>query len=342
MKTTKKMKQFPLLFEDVFRMVNDDSVHLEGPDIRMLVDWYYQLQRYRTATGNQLRGAEVEGNKDPLIGIRGLGGMFSQIEKQIEMVIEGAIKGNALCDWPMKVRGVGPLIAASLAAYIDMNRAKSVSSIWRFAGYDPTVTWLGRVKARAVADELQDKYDSPEDAIPDAATRVGMSVETVTKFSSMYGDGKHTWNSLSRAISRKPWNGGLKTLCWKIGESFVKIHNNPRSFYGTEYTKRKERLVTANEEGLYAETAEKRLEGGKKFSALQRAALKKGRLPAGQIDLRARREVVKLFLSHWWEESYRVTFKKEPPRPWCIEHAGHVHFVSAAEVLAFEKGEINE
>ena len=39
--------------------------------------------------------------------------------------------------WAKSVAGVGPLIAAGLAAHIDISRCRTVSQLWRFAGYAP-------------------------------------------------------------------------------------------------------------------------------------------------------------------------------------------------------------
>lgn len=39
---------------------------------------------------------------------------------------------------------------------------------------------------------------------------------------------------------KRPFNAKLKTLCWKIGESFVKVSNNDKDVYGKLYKIRKE------------------------------------------------------------------------------------------------------
>jgi hypothetical protein len=49
----------------------------------------------------------------------------------------------------------------------------------------------------------------------------------------------HIWNyaGLNPSISwekgqKRPWNSALKTLCWKLGESFVKVSGNETPFMG--------------------------------------------------------------------------------------------------------------
>lgn len=38
---------------------------------------------------------------------------------------------------------------------------------------------------------------------------------------------------------KRPWNAGLKVIQWKIGESFVKVHNMVDDIYGEFYAERK-------------------------------------------------------------------------------------------------------
>lgn len=98
---------------------------------------------------------------------------------------------------------------------------------------------------------------------------------------------------------KRPWNAKLKTLCWKIGQSFMKFSGNPNCMYGHIYRQRKEYEIARNEAGGNAETAKAILATnrfGKQTEAYK--AYIKGKLPAGQIDARARRYAVKILLSH--------------------------------------------
>lgn len=54
---------------------------------------------------------------------------------------------------------------------------------------------------------------------------------------------------------KRPWNAELKTLFWKLGESFVKFQNNPNDVYGKLYAKRKAEEARRNEAGEYADQA---------------------------------------------------------------------------------------
>ena len=125
---------------------------------------------------------------------------------------------------------------------------------------------------------------------------------------------------------KRPFNAGLKTLCWKLGESFVKVSNKEDSVYGRIYRERKIIEIANNEAGAFADQAKAKLEKfkiGKTTDAYK--AYSVGKLPPAHIHARARRVAVKMFLSHLHEVWYEVEIGTTPPVPYVFEHAGHVH-----------------
>jgi hypothetical protein len=125
---------------------------------------------------------------------------------------------------------------------------------------------------------------------------------------------------------KRPFNASLKTLCWKLGESFVKVSNKEDSVYGRIYRERKVIEIAKNEAGDFADQAAAKLEKfkiGKTTDAYK--AYSAGKLPPAHIHARARRVAVKMFLSHLHEVWYEVEFGTKPPAPYVFAHAGHVH-----------------
>lgn len=127
---------------------------------------------------------------------------------------------------------------------------------------------------------------------------------------------------------KRPFNATLKTLCWKIGESLVKVSNKDTAFYGQLYKQRKELELAKNEAGEYADQAREKLEKfkiGKDTDAYK--AYSQGKLPPAHIHARAKRYAVKRLLSDlhyvWFLHEYGV----EPPQPYPIAHLGHAHWV---------------
>lgn len=122
---------------------------------------------------------------------------------------------------------------------------------------------------------------------------------------------------------KRPWNASLKVLFWKCGDSFVKTSNSPKSLYGQFYREAKTRFEAANERRDYQDVAHATLKEVPNHR--DKAIYADGKLPPGRIDLRARRVAVKIFLSHWHEVAYWVTFNRPAPAPYPMEHLGHVH-----------------
>lgn len=127
---------------------------------------------------------------------------------------------------------------------------------------------------------------------------------------------------------KRPWNASLKTLCWKIGQSFMKLHNDPECFYGRLYRQRKEYEVARNESGGNAACAAATMESKKIREAKTKAVYESGRLPDGRIELRAERYAVKLFLSHYHEIGYLLHHGARPPAPWVIAIAKHQDYIA--------------
>jgi len=131
---------------------------------------------------------------------------------------------------------------------------------------------------------------------------------------------------------KRPWNADLKTLCWKMGESFVKVSGDEKSLYGQLYKNRKAYEIEKNEAGDYADQAKAKLEKfkiGKTTEAYK--SYIKGKLPPAHIQERSKRYAVKIFLSHLHHVWYRNEFGKEPPKPFAIEHLGHVHMIDVPD-----------
>ena len=127
---------------------------------------------------------------------------------------------------------------------------------------------------------------------------------------------------------KRPWNAALKTLCWTLGESFVKTQNSDGSFYGPLFVERKAIENRRNDTGEYKDQAAAKLEKykiGKSTDAYKHYS--GGKLPPAHIHARARRWTVKLFLSHWWEQMFVFTYDKDAPPPYPIAIMGHSDYI---------------
>lgn len=125
---------------------------------------------------------------------------------------------------------------------------------------------------------------------------------------------------------KRPWNASLKVLCWKIGESFVKVSGYEDAYYGKLYKERKAFEEANNEAGKLAEQAAAVL-AAKKIRKETDAykAYSIGKLPPAHIHARAKRYAVKQFLADLHGQMYRTILKTEPPLPYPIAILGHAH-----------------
>lgn len=258
--------------------------NLSEAEARYLVNTYYSMQEYRKAMANQVLPLAESGKPHETINWFQL--QAATLEDQVKAALTNWAGKQPVCRWAMSNKGVGPIIAAGLAAhisfYVDVkdeegqiiqrNRRQTAGSIWRFAGLDPTVKW--------------------------------------------------------EKGQKRPWNGQLKTLCWKIGESFVKVSGKPDAVYGQLYLVRKKYEIERNENGANAELCQQIL-ASKNWSKSTEAYkhLSKGTLPPAQIYARAKRYAVKIFLSHYHAAGYEIMFGEKPPKPFAIAILGHAHMI---------------
>lgn len=314
---------------DMLDAIRDRRMTLTRNDIRYLVDLFYQVQRYRTSTGNQERASNE--SSEPCSMVNYVYSQMVTIENEIYKILDAWTETDVASVWAKSQFGVGPVISAGLAAHIRIEKAPVVGHIWRFAGLDPTVKWIGREGAKKlVAEVLDGGKEVTDEIVATCAKRASVREETIRRFATPEPaedgtPGEITAATLTKALSRCPWNARLKVLTWKTGQCFMKTHNSPKSYYGKLYRERKIKEIEGNESGKFAELAAQTLREKKFTDKKTIATYKSGKLPDGRIESRAERWAVKLFLAHYHEVAYKEHFKKDPPLPYPIAYLGHVH-----------------
>jgi hypothetical protein len=297
-----------------------------------VVDLYYLQQEKRIAIGNQLRTLEAAGHSTELLSHFYM--QFATLEKQAAAALGEWSLSTEVGRWSRETLGIGPVLAAGLMAYIDMQRCPTVGHIWRYGGYDPTLEWLGTKKATELVDQVVEKGVRPTmDDIELIAVMVNRSADSILALARTEDENPDeepsqlipTRAKLIAALARRPYNAKLKTMFWKIGDSFVKTSGRPNGFYGRLYRQRKAIEIAKNNSRDFAELAKETLESRNIQDAKLKATYEDGRLPDGRIDLRARRWAVKIFLSHWWEVAWEELHPGEKAvLPFAQEHLGHV------------------
>lgn len=131
-----------------------------------------------------------------------------------------------------------------------------------------------------------------------------------------------------RKGEKRPYNARAKVLAWKISDSFVKQSGRENAIYGHWYRERKEYELRRDAEGGTREAAEATLATGRLKDKETIATYETGHLPAGRIDLRARRWTSKLFLAHLHWVAYEDATGSPPPAPYAIDILKHAHLIA--------------
>ena len=279
------------------RDIKGAAITLTDTEARYLVDAYYLMQEDRKRAHNQDRAMGESGEPHEVIGW--LADQSGVLEKQIARALDAYSDASPVGQWARSVVGIGPIIAAGLLAHINLQP-------WRCRNPDTKKSC---------------REDDPCTAA--CAHEVIETAGHIWRFAGL--DPTSRWEK----GKRRPWNAGLKVLCWKIGESFVKVSGNEQARYGAIYAERKQYETERNEAGAYAEQAARVLQEkniGKGTEAFKHYSA--GRLPPAHIHARAKRYAVKLFLAHYHHVAYVERFGREPPMPYAIAVMGHAHYLA--------------
>lgn len=304
-------------------------------EMRVLIDNYYQVQNRRIALKAQIT-ALLQGsdnvNTDSYCKVLDweLQGQLIQ-EKGIKDALEAICKSDEVGQWLLSIKGIGPVFAAGMIAYFDIERCNAATQFISYAGQnDNNRPWLGTEGSKKLIEEVvgNSKVITNEhlqtlaiksgwkfEYLKEAATKTSKRGETISK------------TELVKAMAKVPYNKDLKKMIFLIEESFVKVANR-KSLYGQLIQQRKAIENALNDSGYYADQAAKILATkniGKDTDAYKAYSI--GKLPKAHIHRRACRWAAKIFIVHVFEEMYRVHYGKAPEPFYVFSHMGHKDFI---------------
>jgi len=328
------------------RDVKATAKSLNHTEVRFLVDSFYRTQDSRIRTEHQVRALEKndKGNE----GIDWYLRRNEALENDLESLLKVFADNNVICQWATSQKGIGPILSVALYGYIDITKAETAGSIWRYAGLDPSMDWLGKTKAENLVKEITGREKLSHQHVAVIADRVSRSTANITRLVMQQKNSKQndrddlveslieedndegtvgfTKTDLVKALAKRPWNARLKTICWKVGQSFEKVKNLDGAFYGDILKARQSYELAKNENGDYAELAEARAKKVGKATIAYKS-YSKGKLPDGHLRSRYLRYATKIFLSHWHHVAYETYHGKVPPKPYIISVGGHKEYV---------------
>jgi len=124
---------FPM-FTRFARDVRTMSADLDSVSARNIVDAYYTLQENRMAFAAQARELEKQESPHELVAF--LAHNLHVMEKSLKYPLERFAGSTTAGEWALSMYGIGPVLAAGLAAHIDITKAPTAGSVWRYAGLD--------------------------------------------------------------------------------------------------------------------------------------------------------------------------------------------------------------
>jgi hypothetical protein len=174
--------------------------------IKFAIGRYYQIQKNRITMSFQIMSLKQQ--KEDTTALETIYDNFVSIEKAIGTLLAEIVKKHKMWEYLQGVKGIGPILAAGLLAHLDVHRADHVSGFWKICGL--SVAEDGRALSRRKEHLIEMTY---KDSAGKEQTRMGIAFDPF-----------------------------LKTLCYKIGESFVKskgiyraLYDRTRKYYEMKY-----------------------------------------------------------------------------------------------------------
>ena len=333
--------------EAMRRDVKATAKSLDHTEVRFLVDSFYRIQDSRIRTEHQVRALRERGKGNE--GIDWYLRRNEALEHDLESLLKVFADNNIVCQWATSQMGIGHILSVGLYGYIDIARANTAGSIWRYAGLDPSMDWLGKSRAEKLVKEVTGTEKLSQRHVALIADRVSRTTANIGKLvmqqkNSKQDDNRDDFSELAaeldndegtvgftkadliKALAKRPWNARLKTICWKIGQSFEKVKNKEDAFYGQILKARQDYELAKNENGDYAELAEEKAKKVGK-NTVSYKAYSQGKLPDGHLRARYLRYTTKIFLSHWHHVAYETYHGTVPPKPYIISVGGHQEYV---------------
>lgn len=182
---------------------------LSDDEARFLIRAYYQQQDSRIRAANQLRA--LAGDGEPHEVLEWKRAQDELLEKQVAGALKRYVDAQPLGRWATSIIGIGPILAASLLAHIDISKAPTAGHIWRYAGLDPTVRWE-KGQRRPWNAELKRvvwligesfvKVQSHEDDVYGKVYAARKELETARNEAGEYAD------QAALALKQKKWRDG--------------------------------------------------------------------------------------------------------------------------------------
>lgn len=305
------------LLQPVARLAHDVRIaakSLGTDEARFLVDTYYLMQEQRKRSGAQVRALSESGEPHDII--KWYATQWQVLENNLKVVLDKYSDEYALGRWAKSIRSIGPIITAGLLAHIDVTKP-TAGNIWSFAGFNPAREWKKGEKRPHNADLKRLCFNIGECFVRGQGAENDVygalfAKRKVREIAENRG-GTLVDQAMARAEQFRAWKKTKSDAYrWYSGCYPAVIWDGYLELPLPERQKRQHALDVTK-------------------PAAQRGKLAVyglPMLPPAHIHARARRWVVKLFLSHWHTVGHFIELGKLPPKPYKFaEASGHAHLI---------------
>lgn len=288
------------------KQIREDVRKLTRFDLRNLTKFYDMYQQMRIRSFNQF-GATLASGEPQSETFAYIANNMVALEKRVELIMDIWSSSHPVGRWLRSIYGIGPVFAASLIGYINLEKAHSAAQVWAFAGLSPTQK---RVKGQQ--SNWNPSLKSMCFLISGSLVRCGkVSPE---RYLQKIADWNEKHPDQPKHISQEEY------------DKVVREWNSDSNMYCRLYYSRREYEERLNAEGAYAEQAAALLASKNFESENALSYLTQGKLTPSHIDARCKRYIVKMLLAHTFE----IMFEGKHgvvPTPYAIAHLDHVDII---------------
>ncbi len=272
---------------------------IQGSKLRTAVEYFYDLQKLRIASGNRntagVKTTELDDRDKEFLAAMSVG--LNTLEKEALKHVRGRLKGIPIYEqWLKDQKGVGPTMAGVMLSQIDITRCNTPSQLWAYCGF-ATVRYCK--DCEKVVEEKS----------------LGESICSC-------GSTEHYHRADRRKKGEKTrYNPWLKAKLAKVlAESFIKSNSPWRKFYD-DYKHRKQNELV---DGCMACEGKGKVKGAICINCKGKG----GPSPWGRSDGHrhnaAKRYMVKMFLMEMWV-TWRSMEGLETRTPYAEEYLNRAH-----------------
>lgn len=129
---------FPL-WQRMSKDVRTMRLNFDRNSVRELVSTYYRIQDDRIALAAQARELQAVGSPHELAEY--LSDQLGYMEASLKSPLKAFAESYEVGRWALSQYGIGPVITSGLISHIDIEKAPTAGSVWRYSGLDPTSKW---------------------------------------------------------------------------------------------------------------------------------------------------------------------------------------------------------